>query len=48
MVGSWCARDAEDCSGVQNLMFWLFDDVRSRAALTREQGEVMRLNPAVH
>jgi hypothetical protein len=47
MIGSWCARDAEDCSGVQNLMFWLFDDVRSRGALTREQGEVMRLNPAV-
>jgi hypothetical protein len=47
MVGSWCAQDAEDCGGAQNLMFWLFDDVRTRAALTREQGEVMRLNPAV-
>jgi hypothetical protein len=48
MLGSWCAREAEDCGGAQNLMFWLFDDVRSRAALTRQQAEVMRLNPAVH
>lgn len=48
MIGDWCARDGEpDCGGAQNLMFWLLDDTRSRGALSPQQSEVMRLNPAV-
>lgn len=48
MIGDWCARDGSpDCGGAQNLMFWLLDDARSRGALSPQQAEVMRLNPAV-
>jgi hypothetical protein len=48
MIGEWCAREGTpDCGGAQNLMFWLLDDTRSRGALTPQQSEVMRLNPAV-
>lgn len=35
------------CSGARNLMFWQFDPSRADGELTRQQGEVMRLNPAV-
>jgi hypothetical protein len=49
MIGDWCAREGTpDCGGVQDLMFWLLDDTRSHGALTPQQSEVMRLNPAVH
>jgi hypothetical protein len=47
MTGGFCAEDGATCGGASNLMFWLFDVGRSRGALTPEQGEVMRLNPAV-
>jgi hypothetical protein len=35
------------CGGGENLMFWLFDDQFSTGALTPQQGQVARLNPAV-
>jgi len=34
------------CGGGDNLMFWLLDHA-SAGALSRDQGQVMRLNPAV-
>jgi hypothetical protein len=45
---SACARrDAPICGGAQNLMFWQLDPRGAEGVLTRQQGEVMRLNPAV-
>jgi hypothetical protein len=35
------------CGGGQNLMFWSVDPSVSAAALTPQQGQVMRMNPAV-
>jgi hypothetical protein len=36
------------CGGGRNLMFWLLDPRTSAGEITWQQGEVMRLNPAVH
>ena len=36
------------CGGGSNLMFWLLDSAVSKGTLTAQQGQVMRLNPAVH
>jgi hypothetical protein len=47
MIGDSCASDAATCAGASNLMFWLLDDARSNGSVTAQQGEVMRLNPAV-
>jgi hypothetical protein len=47
VVGAWCDHEGPRCSGASNLMFWLLDDDRTEAALSPQQGEVMRLNPAV-
>ncbi len=45
---SFCAvRDRAECGGAQNLMFWQFDPSLAEGNLSREQGNVMRLNPAV-
>jgi hypothetical protein len=41
------AIPAASCAGGQNLMFWQFDREVSQGRLSRQQGEVMRLNPAV-
>jgi hypothetical protein len=41
------AAPALACGGARNLMFWQFDPTFAEGRLTREQGEVMRLNPAV-
>ena len=35
------------CSGAANLMFWAYDPGVSQAAITPQQAEVVRLNPAV-
>jgi hypothetical protein len=35
------------CGGGRNLMFWLLDGLRSTGELSRDQGQIMRLNPAV-
>lgn len=42
-----CSGRTSRCGGGRNLMFWLFDDDFADGELTRQQGEVMRLNPAV-
>ncbi len=46
-AASCAGRDPPTCGGAQNLMFWQLDPRVSNGELTREQGEVMRLNPAV-
>lgn len=43
-----CTREAPRCGGAQNLMFWQLDPSVAQGRLTAEQGQVMRLNPAVH
>lgn len=43
---AWCVASAS-CGGGQNLMFWLLSDAYSTGALTPEQAQIMRLNPAV-
>jgi hypothetical protein len=49
MVGAErCARKDGSCAGGPNLMFWSINGRVSAGTLSREQGEVMRLNPAVH
>jgi hypothetical protein len=49
MWADYC--DAKDdlvgCAGADNLMFWLVDQDVSVGNLTRQQGQVVRLNPAV-
>jgi hypothetical protein len=42
-----CLAEEGPCGGGKNLMFWLVDRGRSRGDLSREQGFVMRANPAV-
>jgi hypothetical protein len=44
MDAKWCRVGA--CGGGDNLMFWMID-ASSVGNLTRDQGQVMRLNPAV-
>jgi hypothetical protein len=39
--------DPAGCAGADNLMFWLVDQDVSVGNLTRQQGQVVRLNPAV-
>jgi hypothetical protein len=41
------AAPALSCGGARNLMFWQFDPTFAEGRLSREQGDVMRLNPAV-
>jgi hypothetical protein len=47
VLNRYCAGRNLRCGGGTNLMFWLFDEAFAAAQLTRQQGEVMRLNPAV-
>ncbi len=42
-----CSGRVAGCGGADNLMFWLVDPTHSAGALSPEQGEVMRSNPAV-
>jgi hypothetical protein len=46
MQASYCVASAA-CGGGTNLMFWLLDGRFSTGVLTRDQGQVVRLNPAV-
>jgi hypothetical protein len=39
--------DSAGCAGADNLMFWVVDQDVSVGNLTRQQGQVVRLNPAV-
>jgi hypothetical protein len=45
MDATSCVRGS--CGGGDNLMFWLLDPIVSRGKLSRDQGQVMRFNPAV-
>ncbi len=47
MEAAFCTG-ASECGGARNLMYWLLDDDLSAGELTPEQGEVVRLNPAIH
>ncbi len=47
VTNAYCSGRTSRCGGGRNLMFWLFDDDFASGELTRQQGEVMRLNPAV-
>jgi hypothetical protein len=38
---------AATCGGTQNLMFWAFDPARSAGEVSRDQAQIVRLNPAV-
>ena len=46
VTNAWCVASAS-CGGGQNLMFWLLSDVYSTGAITPDQAQLMRLNPAV-
>jgi hypothetical protein len=48
MFSSYCSGQRLHCGGGRNLMFWLFDDRFAVGDLSRQQGDVMRRNPAVH
>jgi hypothetical protein len=48
MVASYCVGQRPRCAGARDLMFWLVDDRFATGQLTRQQGDVMRQNPAVH
>jgi hypothetical protein len=41
-----CSASA-GCGGARNLMFWAFDPARSAGELSRDQAQLVRLNPAV-
>jgi hypothetical protein len=49
MWGDYCDldNDPEGCAGADNLMFWIVDQDISIGNLTRQQGQVARLNPVV-
>ncbi len=47
MTNSLCVDRKPRCGGGRNLMFWLFDPRFSVGDLSRQQGDVMRRNPAV-
>jgi hypothetical protein len=44
---NYCVSSGSTCGGGDNLMFWLLDPTYSRGKLSPDQGQVMRLNPAV-
>lgn len=48
MVASYCAGQRPRCGGARDLMFWLVDDRFATGQLSRQQGDVMRQNSAVH
>ncbi len=47
LPASSCSGATATCDGAGNLMFWQIDPAYATGALTPQQGEVMRLNPAV-
>jgi hypothetical protein len=46
-VNSAACSVSASCGGGSNLMFWLLDPSRSAGDLSRDQGQAVRLNPAV-
>jgi hypothetical protein len=46
VVNAWCVA-GPGCGGGRNLMFWLLSDAYSTGELSPDQGQLMRLNPAV-
>lgn len=48
MLNSYCSGRRPRCGGGQNLMFWLFDERYAVGDISRQQGDVMRRNPAVN
>jgi hypothetical protein len=47
MEAGFCTGEAS-CGGTRNLMFWVIDETLSAGELTPQQGEIVRLNPAIH
>jgi hypothetical protein len=47
MLSSYCTGQRPRCGGARNLMFWLFDERFAIGETSRQQGDVMRRNPAV-
>lgn len=47
MLSSYCTGQHPRCGGGRNLMFWLFDPRLASGETSRQQGDVMRRNPAV-
>jgi hypothetical protein len=47
LPASSCSGATASCAGADNLMFWQIDPAYARGTLSPQQGEVMRLNPAV-
>jgi hypothetical protein len=47
MLSSYCTGQHVRCGGGRNLMFWLFDPRFAVGETSRQQGDVMRRNPAV-
>lgn len=47
LAASSCAGVISGCSGADNLMFWQIHPAYANGTLSPQQGEVMRLNPAV-
>jgi hypothetical protein len=47
LPASSCAGATTGCGGADNLMFWQIHPAYATGALSPQQGEVMRLNPAV-
>jgi hypothetical protein len=48
LVDAVACNVSSTCGGGTDLMFWLLDGRVSAGTLTAQQGQVMRLNPAVH
>jgi hypothetical protein len=47
VLSSYCAGQRPRCGGGRNLMFWLFDPRFATGEISRQQGDVVRRNPAV-
>ncbi len=47
LPASSCAGEPAACAGADNLMFWQIHPGHATGALSPQQGEVMRLNPAI-
>jgi hypothetical protein len=48
LTATQCVSPSAGCGGGDNLMFWQLSQSVSRGKVSGQQGDVMRLNPAVH
>ena len=48
VLNGYCSGQRPRCGGGRNLMFWLFDDRYAAGEISRQQGDVVRRNPAVY